>query len=240
MRCSTASRCPRRRMSDATPTLEREHELDRIAAALDAAAAGTGRAVVIEGPPGIGKSRLIDDARALAKLRGFGRLAAAGDELESAIPWSVVRQMADRAILRHPPDVRATLLAEGAPAAALAALDEAAAGPGTEAAIGRTLHALWWIVADLAAQRPLLVTLDDAHWADAPSLRFLAYLSRRLARPAGRGRRRGAAAARAGQVRQPPSSAPFAATSGSRRPRSLRRRWRSSARCAASSRRRRS
>ncbi len=110
-------------MSDAAPTLEREHELDRIAAALDDVAAGRGRAIVIEGPPGIGKSRLIDDARALAKLRGFGRLAAGGDELEAAIPWSLLRQVVERSIWRHPAELRAQLLAEGPTAAALAALD---------------------------------------------------------------------------------------------------------------------
>ena len=42
------------------------------------------------------------------------------------------------------------------------------------------LHGLYWLCANLAADRPLVLTVDDAHWADAPSLRFLAFLLPRL------------------------------------------------------------
>ena len=161
-------------------TLERETELDCIAAALDGAADGRGSLVVIEGPAGIGKSRLVDDARALAKLRGFGRLWAVGDELERAMPWAVVRQMVERSISRYRGEVRQQLLA-GSAGAALAALERAPADAGaTDAALARTLHALWWVAADLAAERPLLITIDDAQWADAPSLHFIAHLARRI------------------------------------------------------------
>jgi DNA-binding CsgD family transcriptional regulator len=162
-------------------TLERDDELHRIAAALDAAAAGAGRAVVIEGPAGIGKSRLIADTRAMAKERGFGRLQAIGDELERAVAWSVVRQMVERSISRYSGETRRTLLA-GPSGDALRTLDaapeEAAVG---DAAVARTLHALWWVAVDLSSYRPLLITVDDAQWSDLPSLRFLGYLSRRIA-----------------------------------------------------------
>ena len=160
-------------------TLERETELDEIAAALDDAAGGRGRLLVIEGPAGIGKTRLLADARALAKLRGFGRLWAVGDDLESAIPWAVVRQLVDRSTARYPAAQRAQILA-GPAGAALAALERAPDAAG-DAGLARTLHALWWAAADLAADRPLLIAIDDAQWADAPSLRFLAHLARRLA-----------------------------------------------------------
>ncbi len=42
------------------------------------------------------------------------------------------------------------------------------------------LHGLYWLVVNLAASRPLLIAVDDAHWADEPSLRWLAYLAPRL------------------------------------------------------------
>ncbi len=43
------------------------------------------------------------------------------------------------------------------------------------------LHGLYWLAVNVSARRPLLVAVDDAHWADAPSLRYLAYLAARLA-----------------------------------------------------------
>ena len=163
-----------------TETLERDDEITRIGEALDAAAGGAGRLVVIEGPPGIGKTRLVEDARALAKEKGFGRLVATGDEPERTLPWGVIRQLVERSILRYHGETRRRIL-EGPAGDALTALDLALENPQRdEASQARTLHALWWVAADLAAERPLLLSVDDAQWADAPSLRYLAYLARRL------------------------------------------------------------
>ena len=42
-------------------------------------------------------------------------------------------------------------------------------------------HGLYWLTANLAARAPVLILVDDVHWADAPSLRFLVFLvARRL------------------------------------------------------------
>lgn len=160
-------------------TLERDRELERISAALASAARGAGRVVVIEGRAGIGKTRLIQATRALAKERGFGRLQAVGDALETAMAWGVVRQMVERSVSRYNGEVRTAILA-GPSGAALEALNTAAADP-SDAELARTLHALWWVAVDLSSTRPLLITVDDAHWADLSSLQFLLYLSRRIA-----------------------------------------------------------
>jgi hypothetical protein len=58
-------------------------------------------------------------------------------------------------------------------------LGELAEGPAGDSSFA-VLHGLYWLVANLAASRPLLIAVDDAHWADAPSLRWLAYLAPRL------------------------------------------------------------
>jgi DNA-binding CsgD family transcriptional regulator len=42
------------------------------------------------------------------------------------------------------------------------------------------LHGLYWLCANLAAERPVVLSVDDAHWADTSSLRFLAFLLPRL------------------------------------------------------------
>jgi DNA-binding CsgD family transcriptional regulator len=51
--------------------------------------------------------------------------------------------------------------------------------PGTDPA-GAAIHGLYWLVANLAAQTPLVLTVDDLHWVDTASTRFIAYLARRL------------------------------------------------------------
>jgi hypothetical protein len=56
---------------------------------------------------------------------------------------------------------------------------ERAAEPGGDSSFA-VLHGLYWLVANLAASRPLLIAVDDAHWADEPSRRWLAYLAPRL------------------------------------------------------------
>jgi len=159
--------------------LERDREPARIAGALDSAVRGEGRVVVVEGRAGIGKTRLVEATRELAKARGFGRLQAVGDALESAMAWGVVRQLVERSVSRYRGGTRAAILA-GPAGDALRALDAAADDPG-EAGPARTLHALWWVAVDLSATRPLLITVDVAHWADPSSLHFLVYLARRIA-----------------------------------------------------------
>jgi predicted ATPase len=42
------------------------------------------------------------------------------------------------------------------------------------------LHGLYWLVANVAFQQPTLLAIDDLHWADSPSLRWLLHLTRRL------------------------------------------------------------
>ena len=42
------------------------------------------------------------------------------------------------------------------------------------------LHGLYWLTADMARESPLLLAVDDLHWSDRPSLKFVAHLIRRL------------------------------------------------------------
>src|SRR5690606_1412418 len=92
-------------------TLERDRELARLTAALGDAAGGAGSLVVIEGPPGIGKTRLIAEVREQAKRDGFGRLHAVGDEPERSVPWGAVRQLVERSVLRYAGATREAILA---------------------------------------------------------------------------------------------------------------------------------
>ncbi len=73
--------------------LERESEVAALVDVLDAACAGTGRVALIEGPPGIGKSALLECAKQLAPGRGMRVLAARGGALERDFSFGVVRQL---------------------------------------------------------------------------------------------------------------------------------------------------
>ncbi|MTD44914.1 AAA family ATPase [Conexibacter sp. W3-3-2] len=153
-------------------TFEREEAIAAGAHALDRVAAGDGELLVVVAPAGNGKSHLLGEFRALARRRRFGRLNALADEAEQRVPWGVVRQLIERPLLRRGIDRTPAL--EGPVGRALAALDDLAA---TEEA----LLELWWALAELSADRPMLITIDDLQWADAPSLAFLRYLLPRLA-----------------------------------------------------------
>src|SRR5262249_10408755 len=79
-------------------------------------------------------------------------------------------------------DLRADLLA--GPAALTKPLFGAPQPAGSQDAAAEgsfaILHGLYWLAANVALQRPTLLAIDDLHWADTPSLRWLLYLTRRL------------------------------------------------------------
>src|SRR6185295_12794027 len=135
-------------MSGARTFVGREAERAEIRAALARAAAGQGGLVLLVGEPGIGKTRLADeasdDARALGFEVAWGRCWE-GEAPPAYLPWTQVM----RAI--------------AAPAAG-------------EAAGFELLEAVTADLAAAAAWRPLLLVLDDLHAADAGSLRLLEFV----------------------------------------------------------------
>ncbi len=137
---------------------------------------------MIEGRPGIGKTRLVAEARAAAAAAGLEVLAARGGELEEEFAYGVVRQLFEPLLAAAADDLRAELLS-GAAGLAAPLFDEsqlaAALEGGTDTSFA-TLHGLYWLAANLALRGPTLLAIDDLHWADAQSLRWLIYLARRL------------------------------------------------------------
>src|SRR5688572_12505794 len=168
--------------SRAPALLEREAELETLAAALDAARAGTGRLVVVEGHAGMGKSELLGAARGFAKGTGVQVLAATGSELERDFAFGAALQLLEPAVAAASPAERGRLFA-GAAALGEPLLESPSAEAGrtgSEEDVFPVLHGLYWLVSNLAEMGPLLLAIDDAHWVDAPSLRFALYLAQRL------------------------------------------------------------
>jgi DNA-binding CsgD family transcriptional regulator/tetratricopeptide (TPR) repeat protein len=169
------------------PLLERNDELARIESALAEARTGHGRFLVIEGPAGIGKTALVGAARAAAAEGGMRVLRSRATEMESNFAFGVVRQLFEPPLAEASELERADLLQGAAGAAAgLLGLPGAPAPPapgpsssGVDPSFA-IFHGLYWLCANLAAVGPLCLVVDDAHWADAASLRYLAFLLTRL------------------------------------------------------------
>jgi len=162
------------------PLLEREAEIAALHAYVDAATAEGGRFVAIEGRSGIGKSRLLAEARAIAGEAGLVVLTARGGELEQDFAYGVVRQLFEPVLAAASSNERAELLEGPAElAGTLFAKVESTLDDDADVSFG-VLHGLYWLAANLALRRPTLLLIDDLQWADGPSLRWLTHLQRRL------------------------------------------------------------
>jgi DNA-binding CsgD family transcriptional regulator len=163
--------------------LDRERELSILRAAVGSASGGGGAVVVLQGAAGLGKSRLLGAAREMAHGDGVPVLRARCEELESALPWALASSLLAPALEDMPAASRRRALKRAGEEAG-----ELFAGGRTppqetleQGRVLRRAHALTWLTADLAERAGLLVAIDDLHWADEPSLHFVAYLCARAA-----------------------------------------------------------
>jgi len=158
------------------PLRERDAELAVISDAVADALGGTGRIVLIQGSPGIGKTRLLDAVCARSCADALV-LRARGGEQERQLPFAVVRELFERSVWRVGAEQRSRLFA-GAAGLAAPVFDL-----GSGVASGSTFavaHGLYWLATGLAESRPLVLAVDDAHWADDASQDWLSYLIPRI------------------------------------------------------------
>jgi DNA-binding CsgD family transcriptional regulator len=138
---------------------EREDALERVRAVLEGAVAGEGKALFVLGEAGLGKTTLLEHAVELATESmavGIGR----ADVAEAALPFGLLGQALE-------PLLGEEVLHPGR-------------GPRTrrQPAADR-LYAILYRLREVAV-RPLLIALDDAHWADPDSITLLRLICRRL------------------------------------------------------------
>lgn len=158
--------------------LERDGELSVLSAAAAAAAAGRGALVLVEGPAGIGKTTLLRAACGSPEP-GLRILTARGLALERGFPYGIVRQLIEPVRASASPGEWDALL-DGAAALSARVFDEPAGGSVEDDVPYATMHGLYWLAVNLAAAQPLVIAVDDLHWADTPSLRWLAHLAARI------------------------------------------------------------
>jgi DNA-binding CsgD family transcriptional regulator len=157
--------------------LERGREIASLEDVLDRVARGAGSVLAIEGEPGIGKTELLAAAGDMARERSMSVHLARGSEHERSFGYGVVRELAESIARRANGGI-------GPPGAGDSArdlvdlLDPANDDPPADLLVARGVLEL---AAAVGSERPLLLAVDDLHWADLPSLRVLLYIGRRIA-----------------------------------------------------------
>src|SRR5579863_4792750 len=147
----------------------RDAEIAALSDLLDQARKGTSGTLVLRGDPGIGKTALV--SYITARADGFRIISAAGIEEESALPFSGLH------LLLRPVLDRITVLPEVQADALNGALGLAKAGPPDRFLVGLAVLSL---LAELAADQPLLGVVDDAQWLARASADALLFAARRL------------------------------------------------------------
>ena len=165
----------------AVPLLERERELRAADALLADAAHDRGRLLCIEAPPGMGKSTLIEHivrARTRGGMRGAERRGPRARARTRLGRRAVAVRVGCRALHRAGARRAAQRLRGGRRGAVRRRIDTEGRSP--DDLRFAILHGLYWLAVRLAEGAPLVLIVDDAHWADEPSLRLLSYLQSRI------------------------------------------------------------
>jgi DNA-binding CsgD family transcriptional regulator len=164
-------------MSGRRALLERGEELRRIAAAV----ADPGRVLIVEGEAGIGKSALLDAGADLARAAGARVLTARGGSLERDFGYGVAGQLFERPLrAAKASELQRWLAGAAGLAAPVLGFEAVCAAGATEDPAFVAQHGLYWLVSNIAIDGPLVLVVDDLHWADLASFRWLVYLARRL------------------------------------------------------------
>ena len=181
---SRPSRRPPTPLPDEAPMIGRAPELASLLLALDEALLGRGRLIAVLGEAGIGKSRLVNQVSVEAMERGALLLVSHAYPTEQALAYGLWIEalrtggVLDREdVLAHVASVWRGELARLFPELA-APDDQRASGP--EDAM-RLFDAVGHLLERLANAQPLVLVLEDVHWADEMSVRLTSVLSRRVA-----------------------------------------------------------
>src|SRR6266566_8667243 len=160
----------------------RDDELGRLLALLDDAEAGRSVVALVSGDAGVGKSRLVAEVTRLAAGRGFTYLSGQCAELGDSVPYlplaDALRGAAQAGAVRDALSSRpalSMLLPEGGGGLAV---DSDRSGLARQQMFGGVLG----LLTELAAAGPVLLVLEDLHWADTSTRDLVTFLSRMLHR----------------------------------------------------------
>src|SRR5215813_9179210 len=171
-------------LPDEAPMFGREPELTHLRHALDEALAGRGQLIAVLGEAGIGKSRLVSQVTVEAVKRGALALVSHGYHTEQALAYGLWMDALRRGGVLDRDDVLGGIAvawrAELARLFPELAQHDARPASSPEDAT-RLFEAVAHLLERLAKAQPLLLVLEDVHWADEASLRLTSVLPRRIA-----------------------------------------------------------
>jgi eukaryotic-like serine/threonine-protein kinase len=162
----------------------REQELEQLRHAVDAAFSGNGQVVLVSGEPGIGKTTLVEELSTYARMRGAQVRWSRNYEVSGRPPyWAWVQLIRDYVHDRNPEELRSEL---GSGASVIAqvvseirkALPDLPPGPelSSEHARFQLFDGIATFLKNASRNQPLVLSLDDLHWADGPSLKLLEHV----------------------------------------------------------------
>ena len=173
---------------EAGPFVGRGTEYGALIGVLAHLTGGTGHVVLLEGEPGIGKSRLMRELAAYAGGRGLRILATRCFEIERAMAYQLVidlvsqaAELASAATLHKLAPVSLAEIAALVPAVGERVAVPPLSSDFPEARRARLFRAIAQLFEALAEGRQLVVMVDDVHWADEASVQFLHFLARQAA-----------------------------------------------------------
>jgi DNA-binding CsgD family transcriptional regulator len=157
----------------------RDTEMARLRALLDDAAAGRAVTALVGGDAGVGKSRLVAEVMTVAEGNGFTVLRGQCAEIGDSVPYL---PFAD-AFRTAPPRIEQVVKAR--PVLARLLPDGGGQAPGSDPsgmARQQMFGAVLGTLAELAEASPVLLVLEDLHWADATTRHLVTFLARMLRR----------------------------------------------------------
>ncbi len=164
----------------------RAKELGELEAAIAVVRDGNGHVVLVKGDAGIGKSRLVAAARASAEQRGCLVIQAACFESDRIVPYAAVSDLLPSLLTAEPSVVSTTVRRTLAPDL-VSAFPELRAWPPDVAPAPtlepeperrRLLHAVGRLLEVMVVDRPLMIVVEDLHWADDATVDFMSFLVR--------------------------------------------------------------
>jgi DNA-binding NarL/FixJ family response regulator/tetratricopeptide (TPR) repeat protein len=169
--------------SSVRPTVGRDSELEQLEAALEALAQEGSVCVAVEGEPGIGKTRLLVELQSRAEERGHVVLTGSATEFERDLPFSVWVDALDAYVASQELGLQDEWDADAVDELAEVIPSLRRSDGGARSSVAderyRAHRAVRRLLELLAADRPLVIVLDDLHWSDGASIELLGALLRR-------------------------------------------------------------